>query len=74
MKNYNSQSLVVLLNKVQVGIWLQWPLIYFQTLFITTVCSSVKLLQFSPNTTLLTFLQLNWLDADRERKGSSGRQ
>lgn len=62
MKTYNTQSLVA-----QLDIWLRCPLIYVQTLSITVVCSTIKLLQFSPNTTPLTSLHLPWIDADRER-------
>lgn len=58
----------------QLDIWLRCPLIYVQTFSITVVCSTIKLLQFSPNTTPLTSLQLPWPDADRERKSSSGKQ
>lgn len=69
MKTYNTQSLVAQQDK-----WLWCPLIYVQTFSITVVCSTVKLLQFSPNTTPLTSLQLPWLDAGRDRKRSSGKQ
>lgn len=62
MKTFNTQNLVA-----QLDIWLRCPLIYVQTFSITVVCSTVKLLQFSPNTTPPTSLQLPWLAAGRER-------